>query len=84
MVSVGKLRKVKLRDVWEHEAKDFTPWLAANADVLGDEGLTKADVDILVQQLAGANFDTVVVDHSPNPFVVATYRWNPPHIPRGG
>ena len=48
-----------------------------------DEGLTKADVDILVQQLAGANYDTVVVDHSPNPFVVATYRWNPPHIPRG-
>lgn len=36
MVSVGKLRKVKLRDVWEHEAKDFTPWLAANADVLGE------------------------------------------------
>jgi len=48
-----------------------------------DEGLTKAEVDILVQQLAGANYDTVVVDHSPNPFVVATYRWNPPHIPRG-
>jgi hypothetical protein len=33
---VGKLRKVKLRDVWEHEAKDFTPWLAKNADVLGE------------------------------------------------
>jgi hypothetical protein len=28
MVSVGKLRKVKLRDVWEHEPNDFTPWLA--------------------------------------------------------
>jgi len=49
-----------------------------------DEGLTKADVDILVQLLAGENYDTVVVDQSPNPFVVATYRWNPPHVPRGG
>jgi hypothetical protein len=36
VVSVGKLRKVKLRDVWEHEAKDFTPWLAANAELLGE------------------------------------------------
>jgi len=35
-VSVGKLRKVQLRDVWEHEARDFTLWLAKNAEVLGE------------------------------------------------
>lgn len=23
-------------NVWEHEAKDFTPWLVANPDVLGE------------------------------------------------
>ena len=50
---------------------------------LTDEGLTRDDVDILLQQLAGPNYDTVVYTEAPNPFVVATYRWNPLHIPRG-
>lgn len=36
VATIGKLRKVRLREVWEHEAKDFTPWLAANPDVLGE------------------------------------------------
>ena len=50
---------------------------------LKEEGLTSDDVDILVQLLAGDNYDTVVVEEAPNPFVVATYRWNPLHVPRG-
>jgi len=50
---------------------------------LTEEGLTRDDVDILLQQLAGPNYDTVVYAEAPNPFIVATYRWNPPHIPRG-
>lgn len=34
--ALGRLEIVKPRDVWQHEALDFTPWLLANVDVLSD------------------------------------------------
>jgi len=33
---VGNLERVPLRDVWPHEAKDFTTWLEHNIDVLNE------------------------------------------------
>lgn len=33
--SLGRLTMVPPRDVWPHEARDFTPWLLQNVDVLG-------------------------------------------------
>ena len=33
---IGKLRRVPPRDVWQHEALDFTTWLERNVDVLND------------------------------------------------
>ena len=37
--SLGKLNKVDLRDVWKHEALDFTNWLSSpeNLELLSDE-----------------------------------------------
>jgi hypothetical protein len=33
---LGRLTSVDPREVWKHEAYDFTPWLLANADALGE------------------------------------------------
>ena len=43
---IGKLQRVPLREVWKHEAHDFTKWLEENSDVLGEA------LDLSVQQLA--------------------------------
>ena len=36
--SLGKLERVNIRKIWEHEASSFTPWLAHpdNLSLLGD------------------------------------------------
>ena len=34
---LGRIEPVKnIRDIWPHEAEDFTPWLAGNLNVLGE------------------------------------------------
>ena len=34
--TIGRLERVDLREVWKHEAYDFTSWLQQNVDVLND------------------------------------------------
>ena len=36
MEKVGVLSPVSVRNIWMDEAKDFTPWLAENPDLLGE------------------------------------------------
>ena len=33
---IGRIQRVGLRDVWGHEARDFTKWLEENVDVLNE------------------------------------------------
>ena len=33
---IGRLQRVPLREVWQHEALHLTTWLERNSDVLND------------------------------------------------
>ncbi len=37
MLELGRIEKVDIKDVWPNEAANFTPWLAKNLDLLGEE-----------------------------------------------
>ena len=59
---IGKIQRLKLRDVWKHEALDFTTWLENNIDVLND-ALDLKLVNVEREQSAGAfNVDLVAED----------------------
>ena len=46
MKALGALERVKVRDVWEHEAADFTPWLAEKISLLAETiGLDELEVE---------------------------------------
>jgi len=59
---IGKLERVPLRQVWEHEAYDFTQWLQDHIEVLNEAlGLTLVNVDR--EQAAGTfSIDLVAED----------------------
>lgn len=45
-MKIGRIQRVKLREVWRHEALDFTTWLEKNIEFLNDAtGLQLADVE---------------------------------------
>lgn len=61
---IGRLQRIELRDVWSHEAHDFTRWLEQNIDVLNDViGFT---LSIVERETAAGDFrvDLVAEDES--------------------
>ena len=61
MVNLGTIEQVDLREVWPHEAQDFTPWLADNLDKLGEAlGL---DLELQSAEAAVGSFSLDVLAH---------------------
>lgn len=67
---IGKIKRVTLREVWKHEALDFTTWLEENIDVISD---------IIDLNLSGAerektagkfSVDLVAQDEKSNPVII--------------
>ena len=67
---IGSLRRVSLREVWPHEAQDFTPWLAENIDVLNNA--IDLSLSIIERGQAAGDFivDLVAEDESGNPVII--------------
>jgi hypothetical protein len=67
---IGKIERVSLREVWKHEAYDFSQWLMENIDLLNDV----LDIELTVVEAehpAGAfSVDLVAEDASGNPVII--------------
>jgi hypothetical protein len=67
---IGKLQRVPLREVWQHEAYDFTRWLQDNIDVLNEQ-LDLSLINAEREQSAGAfSVDLIAEDASGNPVII--------------
>ena len=67
---IGRIQRVGLREVWSHEARDFTTWLEANVDVLAEAtGLQLSGVER--EQPAGAfSVDLIAEDEDGRAVVI--------------
>ena len=61
MTSTERLTPVPLREMWPHEAADFTPWLADNIDLLG-EALKMSFEEVETEAAVGAFSADVVAE----------------------
>jgi hypothetical protein len=68
--SIGRLERVPLRQVWRHEAYDFTKWLQENIEVL-NEALDLSIVSVDREQAAGAfSVDLVAEDEGGGKIII--------------
>ena len=77
MDDLGTLSPVSVREVWADESRDFTPWLAENADQLGEA----LGMDLIHEQTEAAvgryNADLVFREVSTDRFVVVENMFDP-------
>ncbi len=61
MTSLSKLEALDPRSVWPHEAHDFTPWLLANADALGE--VLGIDIELTANEHPVGGFALDLIGH---------------------
>ncbi len=67
---IGKVERVPLREVWKHEALDFTTWLETNIDVLNDVLDISLESAVREQHAGAFSVDLVAEDEAGNPVVI--------------
>lgn len=67
---IARLSRVSLRDVWKHEAYDFTTWLQENLDVLNDAlGLSLSSAE-REQAVGDFSVDLLAEDEGGQPVII--------------
>ncbi len=67
---IGKIQRIRLREVWKHEALDFTTWVENNIDALND-ALDLSLQNVEREQNAGAfSVDLVAEDETGNIVII--------------
>lgn len=62
-MSLGRIEYVNdIRSIWTNEAKDFTPWLAENIDVLGEELGLEIELVATEQTVGAFSLDILAKD----------------------
>jgi len=72
LTDLGTLDSVDLREVWQNEAADFTPWLARNLDSLGDALQMEIDTEDVDTEVSVGKYsaDILCRDASDNSRIV--------------
>ncbi len=72
LTDLGTLDSVDLREVWQNEAADFTPWLADNLDSLGDALQMEIDTEDVDTEVSVGKYsaDILCRDSSDNSRIV--------------
>ena len=67
---IGKIEKVPLRDIWKHEANNFTKWLQNNIDILSE--VIKILLTNVEREQSTGNFyvDLTAEDNSGNTVII--------------
>jgi hypothetical protein len=56
---LGRLERLDAREVWQHEARDFTPWLLAHAEALAEA--LGVDIELHEREVGVGDFNVDVV-----------------------
>ncbi|MGW5154434.1 DUF4268 domain-containing protein [Nonomuraea wenchangensis] len=74
---LSRLTPVDPREVWRHEARDFTPWLLESADVLGEELGMDLVLEVAEHPVGGFLLDLIGVDEATNERVIVENQLTP-------
>jgi hypothetical protein len=63
-VDIARISYVELRQVWPNEARDLTPWLLSNSDVLADALGVELEIEEAEHPVGGFSLDLLGRDHT--------------------